>query len=73
MTNKCLGTRWWGFGSLDEQFKGVRLRTWRADGNEGDEKSEAQDDELGENAIGGERPEDLALVMENEHAEFEIG
>lgn len=73
LTNKCLGTRWWGFGSLDEQFKGVKLRTWRADGNEGDEKSEAQDDELGDNAIGGERPEDLALVMENEHAEFEIG
>lgn len=73
LTNKCLGTRWWGFGSLDEQFKGVKLRTWRANGNEGDEESEGQDGELGESAEGGERPEDLALVVENDFAEFEIG
>lgn len=74
LTNKCLGTRWWGFGSLEEQFKGVKLRTWRADGNEGDERSERQNGEIGdENAVGGERPEDLALVIEKEYAEFEIG
>lgn len=73
LTNKCLGTRWWGFGSLEEQFEGVKLRIWRADGNEGDERSERQNGELGENAVGGERPEDLALVIENGYAEFEIG
>lgn len=74
LTNKCLGTRWWGFGSLDEQFKGVKLREWReGEGNDGDETSEGHDGELGENAVGGERPEDLALVIENEYAVFEIG
>lgn len=71
LTNKCLGTRWCGFGSLEEQFKGVKLRTWRADGNEGDENSEEKGRELRENAMGGERPEDLALVIESGHAEFE--
>lgn len=72
-TNKCLGTRWWGFGSLEAEFEGVKLRTWRTEGNGGDERSERQNAELEGNAVGGERPEDLALVIENEYAEFEIG
>lgn len=74
LTNKGLGTRWWGFSSQEEEFEGVKMRTWRAaDGNEGDERSERQNGKLEGNAVGGERPEDLALVIENEYAEFEIG
>ncbi len=81
LSDKCLGTRWWGFGSLDEEFKGFRLGTWREDGEDGrgeeredgsEEEGEDGREEEGESAMG-ERPEDLALVVEKGDVTFEIG
>lgn len=63
-TNKCLGTRWWAFGSLDE-LENVRFRQWK-DG----EQQEGADDEG--KYLMGEVPNVLALVIEKDMAEFEI-
>ncbi len=81
-TNKCLGTRWWAYGSLEE-FEGVRFGQWR--GEEGKEEREGEKEERegrGTEAkelvydgklLMGEMPDDLALVIEEGTAEFEIG
>lgn len=65
LTNKCLGTRWWALGSLEE-FEGVRFRGWE----EGEEGEGADD---GGRYLMGGAPDDLAFVIEKETAEFEIG
>ena len=39
LTDKCLGTSWWAFGSLEE-FEGVRFRQWR----EGEVEERADDE-----------------------------
>ena len=64
-THKCLGTKWWAFGSLEE-FQDVKFRQWK----EGEEGQGADDDGT---FLMGEVPDDLALVIEKETAEFEIG
>ncbi len=81
-TNKCLGTRWWAYGSLKE-FEGVRLGQWRKEeGKEGNEREEEEREGEGTEAtesgyegklLLGEIPDDLALVIEEGTAEFEIG
>lgn len=66
LTNKCLGTRWWAFGSLDE-FDGVRFRQW----SKGEEGEGEGIDHEGRYLIG-EVPDDLAFVIEGETVDFEI-
>lgn len=63
-TDKCLETRWWAFGSL-EDFEDVTFRWWR----EGEDKRGAGD---GGRYFMGEDPDDLALVIEKGAVEFEI-
>ncbi len=65
LTDLCLGTRWWAFGSLEE-LGGVRFRQWR----EGGER-EGRDDEG--RYLMGEVPNNLAFVIEKGTTEFEIG
>ena len=65
LTDKCPGTRWWAFGSLEE-FGSVRFKLWK----EGEEGEGA--DEEGRYLMG-EVPDDLAFVIEKETVEFEIG
>lgn len=70
-TNKCLGTRWWMFGDLqDERLKDVRFVT------RGGQKAEENEgrDEVGR-WYKGEIPNELALAIEDEIkgvVEFEI-
>lgn len=80
-TNKCLGTRWWAFGSLEE-FKDVRFGQWKdeeereREEGEGDENREAEKKGKGPDEgklFRGESPDDLALIIEVGTAEFEIG
>lgn len=70
LTDKCLGTSWWAFGSLEE-FEGVRFRQWR----EGEVEERADDEGADEEVryLMGEFPDNLALVIEKGTAEFEIG
>lgn len=80
-TNKCLGTRWWAYGSLEE-FEGVRFGQWRKeeekeeserDEEEGEgEGTEAKESEYDGKLLMGEIPDDLALVIQEGTAEFEI-
>lgn len=80
-TNKCLGTRWWAYGSLEE-FEGVRFGQWRKeeekeeserDDEEGEgEGTEAKESEYDGKLLMGEIPDDLALVIQEGTAEFEI-
>lgn len=64
LTDNCLGTRWWAFGSLDE-FDGVRFRQWSKR-----EEGEGTDNEG--RYLMGEVPDDLAFVIEGGTVEFEI-
>jgi len=84
--DRCLGTRWWNYGSL-EDLEGVRLRLWY-DVAAREEEERAQPsltglrareyeeviERLGDGRTSiGENPKMLALVRENEEgAEFEI-
>lgn len=84
LTDKCLGARW-SFASLDE-LDGVRLRTWRARGDEeADAEEEGADPELREerererrekygdgSATMGEYPAMLAMVVQGGPIEFEV-
>ena len=67
-TDKCLGTRWWAFGSLEE-FENVRFGQWK-DEEKGEEKGQGPD--VGKLFMG-ERPNDLAFIIEVGTVEFEIG
>ena len=83
-TNKCLGTRWWAYGSL-EDFEGVRFCQWRKEEEKEDsereeeeeeregEGTEAKESEHNGKMLMGEIPDELALVIQEETAEFEIG
>ena len=85
LTNKCLGTRWWAFKSLEE-LEGVRLSTWKAQYEEEEEKiAEEQDPVWAEEekqeryekygngpSCTGEDPSMLAMIVEGLEAEFEI-
>ena len=62
LIDKCLGTSWWAFGSLDE-FDGVRFRQW-SKGEEG----EGIDNEG--RYLMGEVPDDLAFVIEGATVEL---
>ena len=64
VTNKCLGTRWWAFGSL-EALDGRMFQQWR-----GGNPREGEDEDR--RGFAGERPDDLALVIEKGTAEFEV-
>ena len=75
LTDKCLGTHWWTFGSHDE-LEGVRLRAWTPS----EQPETVYDSELGETverdqegpvAIG-EWPSMLAMVREVGDIEFDI-
>ena len=80
-TNKCLGTRWWAYGSLEE-LEGVRFGQWRKEERneesereeqEGEgEETEAKESEYDGKLLMGEIPDDLALVIQDGTAEFEI-
>jgi len=78
LTDKGMGTKWWTFGSLEDD-PGVRYREWREGGveeledeEEGEEGEEEGEYEKGEYTMG-ENPQDLALVVEKGEAMFEIG
>lgn len=85
LTNKCLGTRWWTFISL-EGLEGVRLRAWRGrQEEEAEAEAERADPELSEEMARerkerygdgpvtmGENPEMLAMVVEGGEVEFEV-
>ncbi|MCJ1334517.1 hypothetical protein MMC10_011229, partial [Thelotrema lepadinum] len=81
LTDKCLGTPWWAFKSLNE-LDGVRLSTWR---DEFDKETEESDPDWAEDrrqeiyekfgdrpSCMGEEPGMLAMVVEESDAEFEI-
>ena len=72
-TDKCLGTRWWAFGSLEE-FENVRFGQWKdEEKREGEEKREAKGEGPDEGELFmGERPNDLALTIEVGTVEFVI-
>lgn len=75
LTNKCLGTRWWKFGSLEELGEGTRFMTERPDVNE---RGECEGESYGEKWtyggkwMVGEEYQDLALVPENGEVEFKV-
>jgi len=84
LTDICLGTIWWTFGSRDE-LDGVRIRRWGyraehealADDPDSSEeyktlKQEYEDTYGTGPATQGEKPDMLALVREGEPAEFEV-
>lgn len=64
-TDKCLGTRWWAFESLEE-FENVKFREWK-------EGEDTKGPGGGGRYLMGEVPDDLAFVVEKKKAEFEIG
>ena len=82
MTNKCLGTRWWAFASLEE-LEDVRLQTWRKPAGEAaetesdpellGEMERERSEKYGDGPVSiGENPSMLAMVMESEGVEFEV-
>ena len=85
LTNKCLGTPWWTYADLDE-LKGVRLQAWgtqkeevaeaeaeKADPELHEEMERERKEKYGDGPVTmGEDPKMLAMVVENEHVEFEI-
>ncbi|KAJ9649474.1 hypothetical protein H2199_000249 [Coniosporium tulheliwenetii] len=77
-TDKCLGTRWWMFGSLEEAEQ-MKFMWWgherereTEEGWETEKVEREGEDENGRWTMG-EKPDDLALVIEKGEAEFEIG
>jgi hypothetical protein len=73
LTNKCLGTRWWAFGNLQELGEGTRFRQWGAHSEENEDGDEECEGEY-QNGMWmfGEMPNDLALVPEIGEVEFEV-
>lgn len=83
ITDICLGTRWWAFGSLEE-FEGVKFRQWAKEKEQGIEEEGEGEQGEGEEGEGekrnkvnderriliGEIPDSLALVVENEAVEM---
>jgi hypothetical protein len=83
--HRCLGTRWWTYGTLEE-LDGVRLRQWYQKSEKEEEERlnpslkrardrDAQEiiDKFGDGPTSiGEEPRMLAMVRENDGAEFEI-
>ena len=87
LTDKCLGTRWWSFASLDD-LEGVRLRTWRSRAEEEAEEAEIEGsgpeyreeierehrEKYGTGPVTmGEDPWMLAMVAVCGQVEFEVG
>ncbi|KAI9788453.1 MAG: hypothetical protein M1816_006889 [Peltula sp. TS41687] len=73
LTDRCLGARWWMFGSLEE-WEGIRFREWRDEDGEKEGEEEGQGDGNGDGRYTmGENPDLLALVIEKGEVEFEIG
>lgn len=73
-TDKCLGTRWWAFGSLEE-FGSGRFRQWRSGGEETEEGVEDATEKGSTESTKffmGEDPDELALVIENGIVRFTI-
>jgi hypothetical protein len=82
LNNRCLGTRWWTFASLEE-LEGVRLRAWRESEMNTEEKTRAYLEGCGvswESALEKygdgpttirERPDMLAMVPEGD-VDFEV-
>jgi len=86
LTDLCLGTRWYAFGTQGE-LQGKRLRSWRSEEDErvAAEDEMALDDEMREEirlervelygdrpAVSGEDPASLAMVPELGEVEFEV-
>lgn len=82
MTDKCLGTRWWTFASLEE-LEGIRLAQWRSqtdiDAEEEFDSELATDKEReriqkhGDSPpIMGEQPSMLVMVPEVGEVEFKV-
>lgn len=86
LTDLCLGTRWYAFGTSDE-LQGKRLRSWRSKEDEeaAAEDEAALDDETKDEmrverqqlygdrpAVSGEDPSSLAMVPEVGEVGFEI-
>jgi hypothetical protein len=81
LTDKCLGTRWWAFVSLEE-LDGVRLGTWRSREEEEARKCDSwleaqmekeRREKFGDGPVSmGEQPEMLAMVPEVGSVEVEV-
>ena len=82
LTDKCLGTRWWTFGSLEE-LEGIRFVQWHAQADTDSEREFNPELVMGEererkqrhgDTIGtmGEQPSMLAMVPELREVEFEV-
>jgi hypothetical protein len=80
LTDKCLGTRFWTFGSLEE-LDGVRFRQWRSQSDdemwakeeEYDSDYKEQMEKYGNGPVTkGEEPRMLALVPEVGEIEFDV-
>ena len=67
LTERGLGARWWGFGSLDAELKGLKLKQQRRL-RMSTTRGEGRQDE---NAYG-EKPEQLNLLVEGGGAEFDV-
>ncbi len=85
LTDLGLGTSWWMYGTPEDDWvKDKKFMRWTSRGVEGEKRHRLDNvDTLGEPAedqmwddseewFMGEDPEKLALVMENEDAEFEV-
>ena len=85
LTDKCLGTLWWAFASLEE-LESVRLRAWRgqaegaaeielerADPELHEEMERERSEKYGDGPAMtiGENPMMLAMVRENKEVVFE--
>ncbi|MCJ1287406.1 hypothetical protein MMC26_006755 [Xylographa opegraphella] len=75
ITDKGLGTRWWAFGTWEDDPE-MKYRRWREAEEPEEEDGEGRDEDVemakGEYTIG-EDPKDLALVLEKGEATFDIG
>ncbi len=79
LNNKCLGTCWWCFGTMDD-LEGVRLREWASLEAEKSltpalraEKEQARKAKYGDGpSTMGEDPEMLAMVPETWEVEFDV-
>ncbi|KAF2666117.1 hypothetical protein BT63DRAFT_481917 [Microthyrium microscopicum] len=81
LTDKCLGTFWWCYGSLTD-LEGIRLRQWESQEDRARERQyeaswkldeEERIQKYGKGPVSfGEEPQMLAMVPEGEGVEFEV-
>ena len=83
LTNRSLGTHWWGFGDMPKGGIGMWMneRAEEEEGDDGEEEEEGDGEEESGEKLGklslvelerGEKPHLLALVIESGEVDFEV-